>query len=68
MYGEQEAIERKISAMSGSALRRTPVETVTAQIAELQERLSDLQELKGILESEPKMSRALEIMSRRGGF
>ncbi len=45
---------------------RSPIERVSDQIVELELRLKDLKELKEILESEPKLSRALEIMSGRG--
>ena len=45
---------------------RTLSQRVDDEIQSLEQRLKDKQELKALLESEPKLSRAFELLSRGG--
>ena len=55
-------------AESDRILRETKSEQLDREIAQLEKRTADLKELKEILESEPKLGRALEIISKCGGI
>lgn len=67
MYGNDAMM--KTTAYEGGLMQRPDIKSdLERQITNLEKKLEELKELKGILDSEPKMTRALEIMRNGMGF
>lgn len=66
MY-EAEQAKMALSGLSRAGCETT-AERLARQISMTEERLSELKELQQLLDSEPALKRALELMSRVGSY